>query len=193
MLRWIFLIVFMLTIAVGGGVGSVEYALKYMDDFSPITLGFWHAYPESGTRYADPYARARAAKFNRLALGRAEGLSFYLWRDDEGKPLKGTCSYTLTGSLPAAQFFTLYRIGHDLLPQRTQKGRPDILTSYDMVQNRHGDYLISISPQARGGNWLASEGEETYGLMLTLYDSSLSVTTGLSHPTMPLLTREAAC
>jgi len=193
MLRWLFLIVFMLVITVGGGVGSVEYALKHMDDFSPTTIGSWRAWPESGTKYADPYARARAAKFNRLSLGRAEGLSFYLWRDDTGKPLKATCSYKLAGSLPAAHFFTLYQIGRNLVPRRSQKGRPDILTSYDMVQNAQGDYLISISPQAQSGNWLASEGEGTYGLVLTVYNSSIGVTTGLSHPTMPLLTREAAC
>jgi len=68
MLRWLFLIVFMLVITVGGGLGSVEYALKYMDDFSPITIGSWRAWPESGTKYADPYARARARGLEFLSM-----------------------------------------------------------------------------------------------------------------------------
>jgi len=192
-LRYSSLVLFVVILSLGGGWVSVDYVLKHFEGFSPLTIGVWRAYPDHGTASADPYARARAIRLGRLALGRAEGLSFYLWHDDQGRRLKATCHYQLAGHLPVAQFFTLYAIGQDMMVRRSTRGRPDILTSYNTLRGEEGDYLIAISPQPQSGNWLATEGEESYGLILTLYHSPIGVATGLSQPVMPILQREGAC
>jgi len=168
--------------------------LRQFDGFGRLQVGQWEAFPQSGTQEADLYAHGRALKLEILTLGRAEGLAFSLWRDESGKKLRVACSYRLEGNIPEAGFFTLYAVDEDLRPKRNQAGRPYIINSDNVLRRAKGDYLIILSPQARSGNWLAitqgdpNEGAE-YGLILTLYDTPIITTTGMSGLDMPRLTR----
>ena len=81
MLKTAFFTLLSLAIAIGGGGGSVWYALQAQSGVGAISIGQWTAFPEIGTQNADPYSKARVAREGVLALGKAEGLSFIAERD----------------------------------------------------------------------------------------------------------------
>jgi len=195
MLRTIFLTVIVLFIAIVGGAWSVHLLLASFDGFDRLRIGQWEAFPNAGTPNTDPYALARAARRGNAALGRAEGLIFYVWHDDEGKALTSRCRYILKGSVPEARFFTLYAADKNHVPKRTGRLLPWELYSQDIIRDESGQMVIRVSSTAESGNWLAVEGDQEYGLLLTLYDSQVATTTGLAKLTMPTVQRikEARC
>jgi len=193
MLRRIFFIFLTCVISIGGGAWSVNAILQHFHGFGRLKIGEWEAFPQSGTRQADIYARARSIKFETIALGQAEGLVFMRWHDEEGRKLRPNCRYQLAGRMPEASFFTLYAVDLDLKPRQVPAGLPGIINSDNALRQETGAYHIVIAPQAQGGNWLAidpTNGEEdAYGLVLTLYDTPIITTTGMSDLDMPHLAR----
>ena len=100
MLKTAFFTLLSLAIAIGGGGGSVWYALQAQSGVGAISIGQWTAFPEIGTPDADPYSKARVAREGVLALGKAEGLSFIAERDAAGDELQRQCDYRIEGSFP---------------------------------------------------------------------------------------------
>lgn len=189
MLRTLFLTVTVLFIAIGGGAWSVHHVLLNFDGFGRLHIGQWQAFPDAGTENADPYATASAARRGDAALGQAEGLVFYLWGDDEGKPLTGRCRYRFKGSVPEARFFTLYAADKNLVPEKISPGLRSELYSQDIIRDADADITILVSSTAQPGNWLAVNGKQEYGLVLTLYDTPVAKTTGLARIAMPTVER----
>jgi hypothetical protein len=50
-------------------------------------------------------------------------------------------------------------------------------TSQEIVRRSDGSFEIAVAPRARPGNWLPTNGVESYVLMLRLYDTPVGVTT----------------
>jgi len=197
MLRQIFFVTIIFMLIIMGGAWSVDYVLRHFDGFGRLRIGQWDSFPQSGMPESDPYARARMSKLEMLALGRSEGLVFMLWHDERGEKLHISCSYRLEGRVPESGFFTLYAVDGDLKPKKSQQGRPYILNSDNILRRSLGDYLITISPQPQDGNWLSieplflteKEGDNHYGLVLTLYDTPIITTIGIGSLDMPSLSR----
>jgi hypothetical protein len=61
--------VFALAVAALVGLGATWLALSRGTAFGPVTIGAWTAWPKSGTREVDPYARAAIARSGELPLG----------------------------------------------------------------------------------------------------------------------------
>jgi len=189
MSRNILLTVIVFFIAIVGGAWSVHRVLTGFDGFNRFRIGQWVAFPNAGTSDADPYARARIAQRGEVALGQAEGLTFYIWADDKGNPLNSRCRYQLKGFLPEARFFTLYAADKDLIPQKIKTPLPYELYSQDIIRNENAEIIITISPTAEPGNWLAIGTQHDYGLVLTLYDTPIATSTGLARLVMPTVKR----
>lgn len=190
MLRLIMPILLAALIAfIGGGV-SVHYALRHFNGFHKVQIGAWAAYPQEESGEAEPYALAKYGRHTENSLGRAEGLSFYLNRDEEGNPLSGRCRYILRGQVPEAQFFTLYAIDKDRAPAAAAKnsGLPDKLFSQDIIRDESGAMTIILAAKAESGNWLAVPAAP-YGLQLNLYDTPITAMSGLTKPSMPIVVK----
>lgn len=185
MFQRIFLIILSLVIAIVGGAWSVSYILDTFDGFGRLKIGQWIAYPQAGTADADIYARARAAKRGDISLGRTEGLIFQLWRDNRHHTLKSQCTYRLRGYLPETRLFTLYAADHELHPQWVDDKLPTELSSDNVIWDQDGSLNVLISPQAQARNWLATRGNNEYGLILTLYDTPIATSTALQKLNMP--------
>jgi len=173
-----------------GGL-SADYAVRHFGGFDTFRIGRWTAYDRAPPdRPADIYSRARLRRSGAISLGRAEGISFYLDRDDQGLPLFGSCLYVLTGEVEQARFFTLYAVNAEKIPQARAAigGLPDKLFSQDIIRDESGAFNIILSPQAQAGNWL-SVPKGRYGLALNLYNTPIAAMTGLTSPIMPNLTR----
>lgn len=189
MIRYIFSVSLALIIAILCGFFGSEYIFKNFDGFSPLTIGQWRATPMAGTSEADPYARAHRLRQNDLALGRAEGIMFYSWHDNEGKILNSNCNYKIIGHLPSFRLFTLYAINSDQTPITGPAPYPFQLNSNAVIFEEKGDINITVSSHAQPGNWFYVAKGNNFGLVLTLYDTPVASDTGLINPAMPKIER----
>ncbi|AQX28935.1 hypothetical protein BJB63x_002400 [Bartonella sp. JB63] len=146
-------------------------------------------YPHIGTTKADPYTRARTAKRGDISLGHPENLIFQLWTDNQKRPLYPNCHYSLKGHIPETRLFTLYAADKFLKPYTSKNNIPFALHTYNVIYENDGSLRINISPTPQTGNWLASTSQKEFGLILTLYDTSIISTTALRKPMMPSIER----
>jgi len=192
MLKNAFLTLLSLAIAIGGGGGSVWYALKAQDGVGAIRIGQWTAFPEIGTQAADPYSKARVAREGVLTLGRAEGLSFIAERDAGGDQLRRECAYMIEGGFPTARFWTLYAADQSLGVVDTDRPRLAALQSYQVLRQPDNSVIITVGNRPAPGNWLLTEGSGRMYFVLTFYDTPIASSTGLSDVTLPRIVK-AGC
>lgn len=166
------------TFAVAALVGLGLTSLVSSRDlpFGRVVVGAWTAWPKSGNRDIDPYARAVAARTGALPLASGDGLAFVARADDAGRPFDTRCEIVLSGTTPPARFWTLsaYDPKGNLIANPV--GRYGF-TSSEIVRRSNGSFEIVAAPQARPGNWLPVGGKGRYILVLRLYDTSVGVRT----------------
>jgi hypothetical protein len=168
--------VFALAVAALVGLGATWLALSRGTAFGPVTIGAWTAWPKSGTREVDPYARAAIARSGELPLGSGDGVAFTARTDDDGRPLDGRCDVRIGGTTPQARFWTLtlYDPEGRLIGNAVERYG---FTSQEIVRYGDGSFEIVVAPRTRAGNWLPTSGVETYMLVLRLYDTPVGVAT----------------
>ena len=189
MLKTAFLIFLALSISIVGGGASLWYALRMQEGVGAVTIDGWTAFPEIGTPGADPYSKARVAREGLLSLGRAEGLSFSTQRDSMGDVLDRECQYRVEGSVPSSRLWTLHatdRAG-SLITAGTL--RAPALHSGELLRMPDNSFSISVGAQPRPGNWLALSGTGPMVLVLTLYDTTIASSTGLTNISLPQIVR----
>lgn len=191
MLRTVLLTLATLAIAIGGGAGSVWYALNAREGVGAVTVGSWTAYPDMGAPDADPYSKARQARLGLLPLGRAEGLAFIATRDAGGARLSRQCSYVIQGSTPPARFWTLYAADPSLRMIATKGNRKPALQSLSILRNADNAFAIAVAPEAAPGNWLRVSGSGPMALVLTLYDTPVAGVIGVEDVALPQVERTA--
>lgn len=189
MLRFVLLTLVTLTVAIGGGAGSVWWALQSQEGVGAVTVGSWTAYPGLGAPDADPYSKARSAREGLLPLGRAEGLAFYATRDAAGASLSRHCRYAIEGSTPPARFWTLYAADRSLKELPGEGRRRPAAQSLAILRNADNSFVVSVGPDAMPGNWLAVSGRGPMVFVLTLYDTPLSGNIGIDNITLPQVLR----
>ncbi|RCL01482.1 MAG: hypothetical protein JSC085_000366 [Candidatus Tokpelaia sp. JSC085] len=189
MLRTVSLTATVLLIAITSGLWSIHHVLTTFCGFDKMRIGQWEAFPNAGTENADPYFLAYTVWQGHVALGRAEGLSLYLWKDDEDKPLTGQCRYRFKGLVPETRFFTLYAVDKHFIPVNMNRLLPSALYSHEIIRYENTEMTILISSTAEPGNWLAVKTRKEYGLVLTLYDTQIVTTSGLTQRIMPSVER----
>ncbi len=190
MLRNLLVIAVALVIAIGGGAWLTSLAMNETGQFGGVTIGGWTAYPLEGTLEADPYAKARLARDAALAIGAAEGVTFYASADDAGERLTSDCDYTVEGRTISARLWTL----HPLSPDSNRlAGIPDkwpaFLNSETIAYDADGSFRITVSAFARPYNWLALPKNSGFVLALNLYDSPVATNKGLVETSLPKVTR----
>ena len=165
-----------LIIAAAVGLGATWQTLSHGVAFGAVPIGPWTAWPKTGSREIDPYARANIARSGELPIGSGDGVAFIAHTDDTGRPLDGRCDVLLSGVTPQARFWTLtfynpqgYLIGNSVNRQG--------FTSQEILRRADGSFDIFVAPRARSGNWLPTNGVDSYLLVLRLYDSPVGVET----------------
>src|SRR6187401_2406677 len=172
------LIGFLFSFAVAAlfGLGLTQFALTRGTAFGAITIGAWTAWPKTGTAEIDPYARAAIARSGELPIGSGDGVAFFATSDDTGRALDGRCTVTISGTTPAARFWTLtlYDLDGRLVPNAVDRYG---FTSQEIARNSDGSFEIAVSARARPGNWLPTGGIDRYVVVLRLYDTPVGVAT----------------
>jgi hypothetical protein len=174
--RLILGLLFALAVAAIVGLGATWLALTRGVAFGAVPIGPWTAWPRSGTRDIDPYARATIARTGELPIGSGDGVAFVARRDDYGRPLDGRCDAVVSGTTPQARFWTLTLydpLGRLIGNAIERQG----FTSQEIVRHGDGSFDIIVAPRSRPGNWLPSNGVERYVLVIRLYDTPVGVAT----------------
>jgi hypothetical protein len=163
-----------LILAAAIGLGATWLTLTRGVAFGSMTVGAWTAWPRTGSVNIDPYARATFSRTGALPIGVGDGVAFYARTDDAGNVLDGRCTFTVSGMTPAARYWTvtLYDAQGRLVANTIDRHG---FTSAEVVRDATGDFVISVAPRARPGNWLPSGGVEQFVLVWRLYDTPIGV------------------
>ena len=153
------------------GIGSAWLWLTRTDPAGK-RIGSWLVNLEAGSTDASMYTRARIALKALLALDRRETLYYIAQQDDAGRPLRAECRYLVSGSIPAARWWSVTAYADDifLFPNPDKKysvsgenptGRT--LGSFRMV--------TGPTPPITGGiEWVPTPGKGDLLLTLRLYN-----------------------
>jgi hypothetical protein len=92
--------------------------------------------------------------------------------------------------VPAARYWTLTAVTPDGKLLQTPSDRHGF-TSSELLRKADGGFEIRVSPMARPGDWLQVNRDQTYLLMLRLYDTALSANAfSVLERSMPSILRE---
>lgn len=173
-MRFVIGLLLALCVAAAVGLSATWLATTRGLAFGAISLGAWTANPKVGTSEIDPYARAVIARTGELPLGSGDGIAFVARTDDSGQRLNGRCDVILSGSTPAARYWTLslYDLEGRLVPNSINRQG---FTSQEIVRRNDGTFEIAVAPRPRAGNWLPTAAIERYMLVLRLYDAASGV------------------
>jgi hypothetical protein len=184
---------FALLVAAAIGLGSTWLALTRNVAFGAMQIGSWTAYPKTGSAEIDPYARASIARSGELPIGIGDGVTFIAKKDDAGRPLDGRCDVVVSGTTPAARFFTLTLYGPDGRLIANSINRHGF-TSQELVRKADGRFDVVVAPRARPGNWLPTGGVERYLLVMRFYDTPVAIATRAEREApMPAIQTRETC
>ncbi|MBO6637917.1 MAG: DUF1214 domain-containing protein [Roseitalea sp.] len=192
MIRSILTIAYVLGLAFALGGLSAWTVTDRFPGFSALSIGQWTGFPLAGSQNADPYARAHAARNGGIALGAAEGVAFGASRDSDGEPISGTCSYVIEGRLPSSRLWTLRMIDQNGRTLDAPAGRSARTHSRAIVHDAEEGVRIAVSETPEPGNWLHLDHRGPARFILTLYDTSITTSTGLIDFAMPDI-RQVGC
>jgi hypothetical protein len=86
--------------------------------------------------------------------------------------------------------WTLAAYGTSGEPIQTAKGGKPAMQSGKLLRFADGSFRIAVSQVPRAGNWLGISGEGNFYLVLRVYDTPVTSTTGVVTPVMPTIIRE---
>ena len=177
------LIVCLTGLALGGL--SAHLALRESLGIGGIRAGAWTAWPFASGADADPYTVARVSRDGTIPLGASEGLAFEATGDDGGRALDLACDYTISGMTPPAKLWTLAAYDGRGKLVKSVSGYPAAMQSARLLRFADGSFRIQVSSKPRSGNWLAISGEGSFQLVLSIYDTPVTGSTGMAAPVMP--------
>ena len=181
-------VIYALLLAGGLGLSSAFWATKGEYPLGSVAVGAWTTWPKAGSRDADPYTRAINARTGDIPLAVGEGLILRAAGDDAGRALDTRCAYRIGTTMPQARYWTLTLYGDAGRPV-TGEGRSSF-TSAEVLRDATGGFVITLSREARSGNWLMMPGSGRVSLVLRLYDTPASSgSAALDRASVPAIER----
>lgn len=187
MFRDLLTIIIVLGVALGLGSWSAQEVTREFSGFGQVTVDGWRAQPFEGSAEADAYTRARIARQGEFVLGAAEGLRFQRDQDNEDQPLTAHCIYRLTGTVSDSRAWGL-SVG-EVTPDNEAGDQVALTTSATTFYEPDGSLDIVLAKRIQPGNWHALPVDNLFELTLTLYDTSVVSGSGLTVPSLPMISR----
>lgn len=154
-----------------------------------VQIGPWIIWSEAADPDADPYTRANVARSGRLQISGASARYFRASEDSDGRTLWSSCEYVIEGPAIDALWWSLAVYNEK---GRLFKNKADrhAFNSTNIFLREDDSFDISVSRDARPGNWLPVSGDDAFQIILrihwpaTLEDSSGSPLLDVGLPTI---------
>jgi hypothetical protein len=182
-------LLFAIAIALVSGLGSAWYLVGEGWLLRTNVFHEWAAWTIGTNVEADPYSRAVLARTGQVPLAPGEGIAFFAAKDSAGRVLRGGCSYEITGTVPPVRLWTLSLIDPAGDLPRNILGRT-YMRSDEVLKDETGQLTITLSPEARPGNWFPFPDHGNYTLVLRLYDTPASLLNDLKDGALPHIERK---
>ena len=182
----------LVSLGVALGAGSAAMMLKSGGLGSGLgseTVQGWTGNHLTGAKAADPYTRAVVAKTGLLALTQTEAMYFSRYTDEQGRPLSGTCVYSLSGgAMPARWWSVTIYDAHDYLPVNGQDAQSVDMTRTAAHASPTGGWTARIAADRAGASdWISSKNAGKFSLTLRLYNPTQKARTDFTSIPFPIL------
>jgi hypothetical protein len=149
------------------GLGSAYYFVEHGFAIVAPNTGPWKTWINAGSMAADPYTRARIARFGELPINSASGLTFVATTDSDGADLSSDCEYEIVARPLAAVWWSiaLFDADGELVPNKANR---HAFNSQNLTVLPDGTQRISLAPNARPGHWLPSGADHDLTLVLRM-------------------------
>jgi hypothetical protein len=187
-LRFLLDLAVAILVALVVGFSTAWYAVEHGGEYGSVAVKQWKASPAGGGPEADPYSIALLARTGEVPLGAGEGIAFTADADDEGDPLRGRCTYRVSGQTTAARLWTL--TAYDSTGRlMANAARRSSFHSREIVRRPDGGVDIVVSTEASPGNWLPIAPVGHFRLVFRLYDTPATAGGGAADIVMPSIVR----
>jgi len=175
------------------GAGSAWWAILGAMDASGIKNGPWFTSSAIGATTSDPYTRAQVALTGLLALNKSEAVYYTATQDSAGDPLRGACTYEVTGRNLAARWWSLTAYGSDhyLISNEAERYSYNV-ASLGLRFAPIAKWRITVSSEEQSTNWLPVKQDDFFSLTLRLYNPSAQIIDNLASVGLPEIKR-ASC
>lgn len=154
------------TVVVGGGIGATWLMVERGSALTTERQGPWTLWTAAGRADADPYTRAHFVRNRVLPVSAAIASRYEAGEDSGGRALHSSCDYLITGPEPAS-YWSLA-----VFDQRGRIVRNDAerysFNKDTALRAEAGRLSISLSRNARPGNWLPTGGAGPLRLVLRI-------------------------
>ena len=181
-------------IAIGGGFGSAWLMIHSGSSLTTSVSGPWVAWNQAGRPDADPYTRAHTVRLGLLPINTTLAWTWHALNDTDGERLRSSCEYVVEADQLDAQWWSLavFDDSGNLIRNSAERYAFNSATA---LRDANGTIGVTLSRDARPGNWLPTAGAGRITLALTVQDPKW-VTQSLEDPghhrTLPLI-RKVAC
>jgi hypothetical protein len=162
-------------LAFGGGLATAWYMVEAGSPFSTRSFGPWTAWTSAGRPEADPYTRAHVFRNGLLPLSTTLEVSFRAKLDSSGSRLTSSCDYTLEMAdlAPAWWNLAVFDGQGRLISNPAERYA---FSSSSAARQPDGRTIVSVSRDARPGNWLPSGRASRIVLVFTVQDAAIATT-----------------
>jgi hypothetical protein len=162
-------------LAFGGGLATAWYMIEAGSPFSIRSFGPWTAWTSAGRPEADPYTRAHVFRNGLLPLSTTLEVSFRAKLDSSGSRLTSSCDYTLEMAdlAPAWWNLAVFDGQGRLISNPAERYA---FSSSSAARQPDGRTVVSVSRDARPGNWLPSGRASRIVLVFTVQDAATATT-----------------
>jgi hypothetical protein len=177
-------------LGLGGGAAFAVHQVRSADLGRQVTNGPWSTNTDNGTKDASALSRARVALFGLLALPAKEAMYFTARVDSEGAPLRGNCTYRVSGGVMDARWWsiTLYKGEGWLVKNEANRWS----VAGDAPQrDAQGNWSFTVSPVKSEGEWLPTGDAPQFDLTLRTYHPQGALLNDPAKATLPTIKKES--
>ncbi|MGB3719363.1 MAG: hypothetical protein DIU63_12230 [Proteobacteria bacterium] len=157
-------------IALLGGLATSWYMIEVGSPLTTVKVGPWVSWPAIGTPNADPYTRAHMARQGSMPISGTLARVWEARTDDTGQRLHSSCDYAVVGRGLNDGFWTIavFDDSGQLIPNAAGRYA---FNSSSIMRAPDGSFHVSLSRDARPGNWLPTSGAGRFKVVLTLLEA----------------------
>ena len=161
-----------------------------------VRIDGWTSDWSIGSDAANPYIRARIARFGLLALRKEEAVYFTTAVDTDGKRLNDDCIYRITGGAMPAEWWSITLYDGDSRLPMNEDGALSFDASNAAEMGASDQWSFRVGPDQKGRPdelWVSSHNAGEFDLTLRLYLPTQELLDDPENTLQPPVVKELYC